>query len=277
MSASSVARTSNEEGGQSSAATARILEYPRVFFTPGTGQPPKTTVEARAYWKYRKNRPPEGAPDPEEPDGRVMLKEMKGIRDSLRTYTKEQFWEYARQAAVDEGIILESTGVAPVTQKDFDAILQDQMTFTEQNVQKVAKIFCVWHSDRNWMAQLVDRWMKDNNMKLMDPVVDPNAGTGSKKVYADARGSFGDVVKVAKAEVINSHMDKLWRKQHWKVIKAKKKSKDPNCQIVRLKVDDGKTWEGKPIKWTGWLVSPVDWSQVDQGTSAGSVRENTVS
>ena len=60
------------------------------------------------------------------------------------------------------------------------------MTFTEQNAQKVAKIFCVWHSDRNWMAQLVDRWMKDNNMKLMDPVVDPNAGTGSKKVYADA-------------------------------------------------------------------------------------------
>jgi len=121
------------------------------------------------------------------------------------------------------------------------------------------------------MSNLVDRWLANNNMKLMDEVVHDQALAGrNKKIYVDGRGSFGDIVKVAKAELVNAHMDKLLKKQHWKILKAKKINKhETNLKIEEFRMP-GKTWEGKDVIWKGWLISPTDWTIVDQQTNAAS-------
>ena len=90
--------TSNERNDNdvlSQAQRSEFICYPKTFFDRITGAVSKDEEAASCLWAYRKGRQNNGSgiADMVSVDCGAMLNEMKDIRESLRRFIMEKFWQ----------------------------------------------------------------------------------------------------------------------------------------------------------------------------------------
>jgi hypothetical protein len=181
-----------------------FLLYPRYFFGESDGANPKNEVHAMTLWPYRKNRPPIGAIDTEPPNGTLMLKEVKIIRQSLREFIVNACLDDLRRNAKTYNFVITKNNQPAIMEADFKAVLA-VLENTAENQILVWNVFYKTFRDRHWLTSHVDAWFDDNRMILMDL---PAAEKKDKKFYAT-------VARASRTDYIKGYMSRMFSKTGW--------------------------------------------------------------
>jgi hypothetical protein len=198
------------------------LEYPRNFFHPSTGNGPANQQDAELFWQYRKSRPSTSSIETQVADGKQMLREIVVIRRSLKTAVVTSFMEEARIAACSNNLFLPGTNINPVTNRDFMTTLCS-LEMTEENAQLVYLMCHKFHRDRQWIALAIDKWMEEENMSLVAPVIQYGPGTGKvKRQHSNDSGGFSVVGRGAKTQIVDKWMSAMLNKAKWHIVVANK-------------------------------------------------------
>lgn len=219
LSISNEALDNNDVLVATAAVQPDLLEYPRDFFDLEYGALPSTPEAAALLWPYRKNRPRRGLVETEAPDGQAMLDEMRIMRENLRKWIDDLYFEGVRSMAINENFLIATTQDKPVLIMDFKKILAS-LENTPANQQQVLKVFHQFHRNRDWLATAIDAWFSSQNMCLMQHVILPN-----KKKYAANRGGFSVVARQAKAQAVGFFMHHMLNKSGWSLALTKSSRK----------------------------------------------------
>ena len=191
------------------------LVYPYDYLCPKKGTAPKTEKEATAYWQYRKDRQENSVPK-----GKEMLDEMLAVRESLVQFTERVVMNKIRDAAHENGLLLDDSSQKPVLKGDVRKVLK-KLKQTEENELKVYKVFHKWGKVRNNIASTVDEWLKINNMRLEDikilneRILNSKNGNRTRAHNSDFRGGFGRCCGMHKNGIVNNFMRSLLKHQGW--------------------------------------------------------------
>ena len=226
--------------------------YPKDFFDQVTGAPPKSDEVAATYWSYRKARPTFGISDPEEPNGEAMRIEMEDIHQSLLVHTKNKVHKTLLDTCRDVGLKCTTDNQKVTTLNDLRKTL-DHIEENEENIQKLHKILFESTSGRQWVADVVDEWLKANNMTL--PGADCCDEKLSFRKSAHNRGSFGIACRRKKNDMISNLTKRMQNSNSWSI--CTNKPKNSSVQEVKIKTDGKqkksvhvlhhttKTWDAK--------------------------------
>jgi hypothetical protein len=213
----------------------RFLDYPRDFFDLKEGANPTSQEAAALLWQYRKGRPPAGVADRQHPNGAAMLKEIQEIRKSLRVYVANEYKNGAIAAAKEYSLLLPNTNSAPIDAGDLRTAIQN-LSPSNENYEKAFRVFHLFCRTRVWLANVIDGWMLENNMRLMPP---PDVDDADKaRSYEHERGGFSRVASQAKAQEVKKYMAALFSKQKWCVATMWKKGKGKTYRKVILQTND---------------------------------------
>ena len=205
------------------------LEYPRDFFNHKTGAGPANAEEAKRLWMYRKGRRQDGLADTEEPDGEAMLIEIKEIRDSLRSFITARFWEDIRIKAKDMDLRIRGKASNLVTNADFKHHLIT-LENTEANQKMVFELVHLFHKDRSWLSNAIDKWLDREGMYLSE-VQKPLIVDGKRtRKCANDRGGFSSVARSAKSQVVSGLMVPMLKNAGWMISLTKGQEKHNNYE-----------------------------------------------
>ena len=161
------------------------LDYPHDFLNPQTGLGPKDASQAEALWCWRKSRPPKGtAVDPDPPNGKLMLQEIRRMSDRLKTHIEQTFWACARTMAKTWNLKIPSTNTFPQTTKDFVKALS-ALERVEGSIDNETSVYMVchhFHHQREWLSNAVDAWCLEEQIKIEFHTV-PNLVGGVPKTH----------------------------------------------------------------------------------------------
>ena len=207
----------------------RLLEYPRDFFNKETGAGPSTPEEAERLWIYRKNRRTDGLADTEEPNGRMMLEEIKAIRESLRAFISESYNEGIISRARELNIRMKDSNSYPVHQSDFRKILNGLQS-TSENHRLVFELVHSFHKDRHWLADSIDKWLLREGMCLL-PQQKPKFVDGKRtRICPTDRGGFSAIGRSAKSQAVAGLMVPMLQHAGWSISLTKGQCKNNNYE-----------------------------------------------
>jgi len=213
-----------------------ILDYPRDFFPK-----PWNVAKAEDKWKWRKKRPAYDQDETERVDGIKMLAECQAIKDSLREFAIGSYGTCSIAQAGLMGLRLADINMAPVTSNDLKTVIS-KLEASQRNYQLFYDIFYKKQHDRQFAAEIIDKWLKLNNMKLLPPSEDEKEA--KKRMNHYDRGCFTAVVREAKSQAARRYTKHLLRQQGWKVVTTgPKMTEDEKLNKSNTLIRDGYTYE----------------------------------
>ena len=198
-------------------STSATLTYPHDFLDLRTGQGPKDHDEAAKLWQYRKARPASGTVDMDQPDGALMMREVKAMRERLKNHIETAFFDGARGMAVNWNLKMPGMNRFPVTKKDFNnAIGALQRVKGSQENERIVYMVCHhFHRQRTWLTNAVDAWCRDENIKIEYPTLPKVVDGVRKRQSKGSRGGFAACARRAKTDVVKQLMRNMLNQAGW--------------------------------------------------------------
>ena len=206
--------------------TEALKVCPMDFFDQVTGVPPKLDEVAAKHWAHRKARPGIGIFDAEEANGAAMKIEMVGIHKSLLVHTKSMVHKTLLDTCRAVGLKCTTDNQNVTTLNDLRNTL-DHTEENEENIEKLHKILFDSMSGRQWAADVVDKWLKENDMCLPDCCDDKL----SFRKSAHNRGGFGIACRRKKNDMISNLKKRMQNNNSWSICTNKPKNSTREVKI----------------------------------------------
>ena len=151
--------------------TMTVLKgYPKNFFNINTGKGPKDEFEAAKFWQYRKARPASNYDMYNiPPSGMEMLLEMNSIRTDLRAFVSTELLYGIITCCKILNITMPSNNQSPLLHKDMMEIISVWSPNTTMYQRLIYMIFHQFHKSRKWLSTVVDKFLHENNMYIIEP------------------------------------------------------------------------------------------------------------
>ena len=169
----------------------------------------------------------------------VMLNEMKDIRESLRRFIMKEFLADMRQMARLSEMQIQLNAEVPVTPSDFKKILRWFIN-NPRNQAMVYDVFHIFHRDRFWIANAVDKWFEHEKMMLEGEVRTQKENGKCAKFFATDRGGFTAVARAVKAQLVKSYMLHMVRNAGWCIATTYRKTETTKTLYTKIKIPDCK-------------------------------------
>ena len=109
---------------------------------------------------------------------------------------------------------IESNAEVPVTPVDFKSILR-RLINNPRNQDMVYDVFPKFHSNRYWIANMIDKWFQHEKTMLEGEVRIQKQNGKCAKFFATDRGGFLSVARTVKAQLVKSYMLHMLRNTGW--------------------------------------------------------------
>ena len=104
----------------------------------------------------------------------------------------------------------------------------------------VYDVFYMFHRDRFWIANAVDKWFEHEKMMLEGEVRIQKENEKCAKFYATDRGGFTAIARVVKAQLMKSYMLHMLRNTGWCIATTYRKTKTTKTVYTKIKLPDCK-------------------------------------
>ena len=117
----------------------------------------------------------------------------------------DEFLSDMRQMARFSQMRIESNTKVPVTLFDFKGMIK-RLNNNPHNQAMVYDVFHMFHRDRFWMANAIDKWFQCEKMMFESDIRTPKQNRKCEKFYASDHGGFSAVALPVKSQIVKSYM-----------------------------------------------------------------------
>jgi len=222
-------QANNQRYDAAAQRTAPTLKYPADFFNEVTGIGAKTEPEAARLWQYRKNRPAEGEKETEQANGTAMLKEVQDMRARLKSHVETSFMDGARAMAKEWGLV-DAQNRSPTTKRDLIGCLcsLERVEGSLANETIVYMVCHHFHRQKQWLAGVVDTWLRKENMEIQFPQKKAPKDGKSPRGNQYNRGGFGACARGFKSDIVKGFLRSMLTNAKWCV--STKNNKQQWCE-----------------------------------------------
>ena len=158
-----------------------------------------------------------------------MLEEIKEMRESLRAHIFESYNEGIIERAQELNILIPNSNSFPVHQADFRKVLNG-LESTPDNHRTVFELVHLFHKDRHWLADSIDKWLLQEGMCLL-PQQKPKFVNGKRtRICPTDRGGFSAIARSAKSQAVAALMVPMLRNAGWSISLTKGQCKNNNYE-----------------------------------------------